>query len=171
MVMAVAALVGLFASAYLFYVYVTGGPIACAIVSGCDVIRSSKWSTSFGLPRPFFGLLFYGVMFQLLVVRSALSIRRKELYLATLVLSVIGFIESIFLFLVQWLDVKAFCVWCLVSGAAATVIFLAALADRQTHIPEGPVSGKELRHYFWLLLGYVPLAVLLFWWLLRVAHE
>jgi hypothetical protein len=57
---AISALVGLFASAYLFYTYVTGAPIACGIVSGCEAVRASKWATTvFNLPRPVLGLVFY----------------------------------------------------------------------------------------------------------------
>lgn len=170
LIMAIAALVGLFAAAYLFYVYVTGGPIACAIVSGCDVVRSSKWATSFGLPRPFFGLVFYGVLFQLLVVRSVLKAYHRQLYLGTLLLAIIGFIESGVLFIIQWFDLKVFCFWCLLSGLSATVIFLAALFDRETHVPESEGSGQELRVYFWLIVGFLPIAVLLFLRLLPVGH-
>ena len=47
------ALVGLFVSTYLLVVYVTGGPIVCGAVHGCDVVRASTWAkTVFDLPRP-----------------------------------------------------------------------------------------------------------------------
>lgn len=163
--MALAALVGIFASGYLFYEYVTGGEIACAIVSGCDIVRASSWATSFGLPRPFFGLLFYAVLFQVLVIRATLTQYAKTLYAFTIGLAVIGFIESAVLFVVQWLDLKAFCFWCLLSGLSATVIFAAALGDRPERELASDSRRAELRQYLWLLLGYVPLAALFFSWL------
>ena len=64
------ALIGLFCSGYLLYTYVTGVPIACAIVHGCDVVRSSRWATSFGLPRPLFGVVFYVFILASLVIRA-----------------------------------------------------------------------------------------------------
>lgn len=164
-VMALAALVGVFTSGYLFYEYVTGGEIACAIVSGCDIVRASSWATSFGLPRPFFGLVFYAVLFQALVIRAALTQYAKTLYAFTLGLAVIGFIESGVLFIVQWLDLKAFCFWCLISGISATVIFIASLWDRPDRERVSEYRRKELRQYLWMLLAYVPLAALFFSWL------
>jgi uncharacterized membrane protein len=164
-VMAVAALLGFFFSGYLFYVYVTGAPIVCAIVSGCDIIRASEWANSFGIPRPFFGLLFYGALFQILVLRAALTKWAKPLHVITIALTVIGFIESGVLFVVQWLDLRAFCFWCLLSGIAATIIFIASLRDRPMRESTDETRASELRHYLWLLLGYVPLAILFFSWL------
>ena len=66
--MVVALFVGLFASAYLLYTYVTGGPIACALVSGCEIVRASKWAYTWGIPRPLLGILFYAGLFALLVL-------------------------------------------------------------------------------------------------------
>lgn len=164
-VMAVAALIGFFTSGYLFYEYVTGGSIACAIVSGCDIVRASAWATSFGIPRPFFGLLFYGLLFQLLVIRAALVRWPKPLHAFTIGLAVIGFIESAVLFVVQWLDLKAFCFWCLLSGISATVVFLAAIWDRPYREQADENRTRELRRYLYLLAGYVPIAIAFFSWL------
>lgn len=163
--MAIAALIGVFASGYLFYEYVTGGEIACAIVSGCDIVRSSSWATSFGLPRPFFGLVFYAVLFQTLVIRAALTQYAKTLHAFTVGLAVIGFIESAVLFVVQWLDLKAFCFWCLLSGLSATIVFISMFWDRPEREEASEGRRQELRRYLWLLLGYVPLTMLLFSWL------
>ncbi|MBP7133616.1 vitamin K epoxide reductase family protein [Patescibacteria group bacterium] len=168
LLMVVAALIGFFASGYLFYEYVTGGRIACAIVSGCDVVRSSSWATSFGIPRPFFGLVFYGAVFYLLILRTILTKWARELYLATIAFAVIGFIESALLFVVQWLDLKAFCFWCLLSGLAATVVFFAMLVDRPIPAEEG-VRARELKRIFWVLALYAPIAVASFIWLTQLS--
>ncbi len=155
--MAIASLVGLFASAYLFYTYVTGAPIACGIVSGCDVVRSSSWATTMGVPRPLLGMLFYTALFGLLVARVATSWRPRLLYRLTMVAAVVGFIESGFLFLIQWLDLKAFCFWCLLSAAAATVIAGAAWFDHLEETRHVAVA-RELRAYFVALLVFLPIA-------------
>ncbi len=167
LIMVLAALIGFFTSGYLFYEYVTGGRIACALVSGCDVVRSSAWAKSFGIPRPFFGLLFYGVLFYLLILRTVLAKWARELYFATVAFAVIGFIESAVLFVVQWLDLKAFCFWCLLSGIAASVIFLAMFFDRPLS-SESEARGRELKRFFWVLAVYAPLAIASFVWLTRL---
>ena len=157
LVMAVACLIGLFASAYLFYTYVTGGPITCALVSGCEQVRASKWAYTFGIPRPFLGLVFYAGLFGLFVVRVTTTWQPRRLYQLTMLFAAVGFIESAFLFLVQWLDIKAFCLWCLVSALTAVVIAVVAPFDRleETRVLS---ATRELKRYFWMLLIFLPLA-------------
>ncbi len=164
LIMAVACLIGLFASAYLFYTYVTGAPIRCGLVSGCEAVRASKWAYTFGIPRPFLGLIFYVAVFGLLVARAATSWKPRLLYRLTMLAAVIGFIESAFLFLVQWLDIKAFCLWCLISAVSATVIALVAPFDQSEEISVGS-TNQELKRYFIALLVFLPLAFFGFVWL------
>ena len=118
--MAIAGLIGVFVSAYLFYTYVSGVPIACGSGTGCEFVRLSKWAWTLGLPRPLFGLAFYAGVFGLLVARVATAWQGRWLYRLTMLIALIGFVESAFLFLVQWLDIRAFCIWCLASAICAT---------------------------------------------------
>ena len=113
--------IGWFAAAYLLYVYVTGGPIECGASHECDVVRASKWAYVGPIPQPLFGVVFYTSMIALLIVRSITSSYERLLFRLIRIGSIIGFLESIALFLIQWLDVQAFCAWCLVSGASATI--------------------------------------------------
>lgn len=147
-VMLVVALIGLFASMYLFITYVSGKPIACGVLEGCEIVRSSKWAYTFGLPRPFFGVLYYlGVVF-LLAFRSYLPHWRPLHWRsALLAFSTAGLVESGFLTLVQWLDIRAFCTWCLTSAVAATAVFILALFDGREPTAKGAII-KELQFIF-----------------------
>lgn len=144
-----ASLVGLFASTYLLITYVSGAPIVCGVAHGCDVVRASKWAYSLGLPRPLFGVAFYTAIIALLAFRITHPHRfSRRLYHLTMAAAFIGFVESAFLTLVQWLDINAFCIWCLTSAAAATVIFIAAFFDR-SYALEHAESLRELKLLFW----------------------
>lgn len=169
--MAIASLIGLFASGYLFYTYVTGAPIACGIVSGCDLIRASKWAYSNGIPRPFLGLVFYAGVFGLLVARAATTWRPRMLYQLAMLAAALGFVESGFLFLVQWLDVKAFCLWCLTSALAATAIAVLAFFDRPHEEPRAISATRELRWHFIALLIFLPISFFGFIYLTRIAKH
>ncbi len=139
---------GLFASAYLLYVYVTGGPIACGPAHGCDVVRASRWAYVGPIPQPLLGVLFYSGMLGILIARSVLDGSTNAsswLWRLTRVGAVVGFIESVALFLIQWLEIGAFCTWCLVSGVAATMVFLLAWADRGSQGGEAQLA--DLRGY------------------------
>lgn len=155
--MVVALFVGLFASAYLLYTYVTGGPITCALVTGCEIVRASKWAYTFGIPRPLLGILFYAGLFALLVLRTTWSWKPRVLYWLTMLAAAAGVIESTFLFFVQWLDIRAFCFWCLLSAVAALIIAVVAPFDRVEETREVS-AARELKTYFILLLIYVPIA-------------
>lgn len=162
--MATAALVGLFASAYLLYAYVTGAPIICGSVSGCELVRASRWAYTFGIPRPLLGVIFYAAVFALLIIRSAVAWRLRFMGRLTKVFASLGFIESAFLFFVQWLDIRAFCLWCLASAVAATIIFLLCWFD-SAHYERAATADLELREYFICLLAFLPISFFGLLWL------
>lgn len=166
LVMALASLVGLFASGYLLYTYVTGAPITCGLVSGCEVVRASKWAYTWGIPRPLLGLIFYVGVFGLLVARVVTSRFARRFYHLTMLAAAVGFFESAFLFLVQWLDLKAFCLWCLTSAVAATVVALCAPFDR-VETERRISTNRELKYYFLMLLAFVPVSFIGFAMLVR----
>jgi uncharacterized membrane protein len=166
LLMAIASLVGLFASAYLFYTYISGVPIACGSGEGCEIVRLSKWAWTFGIPRPLLGLVFYVGLFGILVARVATDWQSRWLYRLTMLAAAVGFIESAFLFVIQWLDIRAFCIWCLASALAATVIAFVAWFDRLED-PRHVSAERELKAYFIALLVFVPIAFVTFAYLIQ----
>ncbi len=162
--MAIASLTGLFASTYLLYAYVTGAPIVCGNIAGCELVRASRWAYTFGIPRPFLGVLFYVGLFVILIFRAAVAWRLRFMGRLTKVFAALGFIESAFLFFVQWLDVRAFCIWCLTSAAAATVIFMLCWFDR-THHERAETADRELREYLVMLFAFLPISFFGLLWL------
>jgi uncharacterized membrane protein len=162
---ALAILLGLFASGYLLFVYVTHGPIVCGVNGGCEIVRASKWARVGPIPTPFFGVVFYFGMLALLVARLAAQKGERPLYWLMRVGAVVGFLESVSLFCIQWLVVKAFCVWCLISGASATVIFLLSWFDQP--LLSDQQKQEELKTIFAAMLVWMGASILGFWWLTR----
>ncbi|MDQ5919927.1 MAG: hypothetical protein QG668_655 [Patescibacteria group bacterium] len=148
--MAAFAALGWFAAAYLLYTYLTGGPIACGPTSGCDVVRASRYAYVGPIPQPLLGLVFYTMMLGLLIYRSVAQVWHQRLFWATRALVIVAFLESIALFLLQWLDIRAFCFWCLLSGAASTGMFVAGWFDRAERTGEG--QSRDLRGYAAVML-------------------
>ncbi len=170
MVMAVAALVGAFASAYLLDVYLTGGPIVCGLdgPSGCDAVRASDWAYVLGvIPRPLLGLAFFAFLFTLLSIRAATPKHADRLRQLVKVLAAIGAIESVYLILVQAIAIKAYCIWCLSVSSASFVIAGMAIYDRKED-PRSTSAFRELRWYLLIFIAYAPLAAFLFLFLTRL---
>jgi len=160
------AFVGLFASIYLLITYISGKPIACGIVSGCEIVRASKWAYTFGIPRPLLGVLFYLLVVFLLVVR-VFSPKHKPLFWTTVTIMAAagGFIESAFLTLVQLLDIKALCIWCLTSAAAATILFALSFFEGDQDL-EKTAAIRELKIIFYSFLTAIFVGGFLMWALL-----
>ncbi len=121
---------GLFASAYLLVVYVTGGPIVCGAEGGCEVVRASAWAYLGPIPRPLLGLAFYVAMLCLLLLRALTPWQERRLRWLMFFLAIVGFVESVHLFSIQLLVIKAFCLWCLASGVATVGVLAASVFDR-----------------------------------------
>jgi uncharacterized membrane protein len=153
-------LVGLFASVYLLIVYTSGAPIVCGEGHGCDVVRASEWAYVFGvIPRPLLGVLFYVGVLGLLIVRAGMPQWLPVwLYRLTVLAAVVGLVESAHLFWIQYAYIEAFCNWCLVSGAATLVLFLAVWADGKAPLTPAQ-SLNELRWQFIVLAAALAAGV------------
>ncbi len=138
------ALLGLFASTYLLITYVSGTPIVCGLVSGCEAVRASSWSYTFGIPRPALGVAFYLAIIGLLIYRVYAPHHLRRWSNVSWLLTFVGFIESGFLTLVQWIDIKAFCIWCLVSAVASTVLFVLSFFDAEDRL-DTRMAFRELK--------------------------
>lgn len=161
-----AAFLGLFASTYLLIVYITGGPIACGIVSGCDVVRASRWAYSYGIPRPFFGAVFYLGIIGLLVGRLySVEYRPKFWTTLTILATGIGFVESIWLTLIQANEIKAYCTWCLVSAVMATVLFMLSFFEGEEELDRRTSLG-EMKITFYTFVVAILFGGLALWMLL-----
>lgn len=162
-----AALVGLFASVYLLIAYTANTPIVCGSGQGCDIVRASEWAYVWGvIPRPLLGALFYGFMLLLVIARTLMSEKWPLwAYRLTFAAATIGVVESVWLVWIQYAYIEAFCNWCLVSAAAATVIFAAVFGDRPTALTRAQ-SLQELRWQFISMIVAFIAGVVGLWWLL-----
>ncbi len=155
--------IGLFASAYLLFEYVTGGPIVCGQAGGCEIVRASSAAYIGPIPRPLLGVIFYGGMLALLITRSLTSWQAVWLRRLTFIGATIGLLESGELFVVQWLVIKSFCTWCLASGASTVAIFAFALFDRAVLTSEERL--QDLKGYTFALFLLMGIGIPSFWFL------
>lgn len=146
------ALVGLFAASYLLYTYLTGTELRCVALTGCEIVRFSKWASWFGIPTPAFGVAFYLAVVALSGYRAYAPHQNAKWARRLIVLmACAGFAESVFLTLIQRFALNAFCFWCLVSAAAATGIFIFVWMDKGIEFGK-EISAKELKVIFASLL-------------------
>jgi uncharacterized membrane protein len=134
----VLALIGLFISTYLLYVYVLGGPILCNGGHGCETVRASAQAKCFGISTPAYGVLFYVVTAGLIWLTTFVA--KPWLRYGLLVWTAGGFAVSAYLTAIEAWVIAAWCVWCVASAILATLIFLLVWAKHRSLLPEIPAD-------------------------------
>jgi uncharacterized membrane protein len=119
------AFLGFLDSAYLTISHYKNIIPPCTI-HGCDTVLTSSFSMIGPIPLALLGALFYlGMMVLcLLILVEGMKQVLKLFYIG----AIWGFVFSVFLFLLQWLVIKSFCQYCLLSEViAAGILILAGL--------------------------------------------
>jgi len=115
-------LFGVFDTTYLTAQHFSGGPVACGLVEGCELVLSSKYAEIAGISLSAVGLLYYAILLILSLVFYT-SKNKRAILLATL-LSGFGFLFSLYLVYLQLVAIKAICLYCMVSASLSTGIFV-----------------------------------------------
>ena len=121
----VLAFLGFVNATYLTILHYLNSTPICSLSNHCDLVLHSYFSTILGVPIALIGALFYAFMLGLslsLLLKFG-SIRLELLFLY----SILGFIISIMLFLIQAFILNAFCQYCLLSEAISIILFLIIL--------------------------------------------
>lgn len=130
------ATVGLGTSALLLHLYLSPDAASCGPGGGCDEVRTSAWSSALGIPLPWLGLAYFGVLTAAVVVPAL----RTRWLLAALGLG--GLASGSTLLVLQGAVIGAFCPYCVVVDVCSLGAGLAlapALAVPRIRLAGGPV--------------------------------
>ena len=129
--------------------------LVCPIGHNCDTVVKSDFSTFFGIPLEWLGLLYYaGIALGYGVSLAAPDIAFDPLLFP---LSLAAFLFSAYLTFIQAFTLKQWCTWCLGSASLSTVIFV--LSSFVTDFALLQVFFQEIRplliifHLFGFALG------------------
>ncbi|HST53865.1 MAG TPA: vitamin K epoxide reductase family protein [Pyrinomonadaceae bacterium] len=133
--LALVALVGLFDASYLTVEHLTGQSVRCMVVTGCDEVLQSRYSTfgrgiiAGGIPVAALGALAYFAVFSLAIL-AAFGYGGARRLLTPLV--AVMFLATLWFFYLQAFVIHAFCAYCLLSAVVTTTLTLLVLARRLT---------------------------------------
>lgn len=134
------ALVGLGDAVYLTIHHYTAEPVPCSIISGCEMVLTSKYATLGGI-FPFFENIsfikdiplaaFGGLAYLTVLLLAIFSLKgnRKTWLLFGLQVSIMA-IFTVWLLYLQAFVIEAFCQFCLLSAIVTFSLFLIALLSR-----------------------------------------
>ena len=117
--------IGLTNSFYLVQSHVSGEPLNCSILDGCNVVAASPYSIVLGVPLASWGVLFYFGIF--VVAATMLMVRVRALSHFFVFITSIGFLASLYFTYLQIYVIKAVCMYCMLSAILATILLLIAL--------------------------------------------
>ena len=130
MAIAALALAGLFVALYLtLYKVGAFGELRCAVGS-CETVNASRWATFLGLPVAAWGMGFYVVTLVVALVGTQprfaddVNFSRALVFLATTGVAFSGWLTYLEAYVIH-----AYCMWCLISAAIVSVIFVASVSD------------------------------------------
>ena len=117
--------IGLSISILLVQQHAGGPALFCPVRAGCEAVLSSKYASMLGVPLPWLGVGFYGLMLALILGAYGASSAGSRVRLAGTVvwISVMGASASVVLMYIQFKVLHAFCPLC--TGSAVTMILLA----------------------------------------------
>lgn len=142
---------GLLLTGYLSFVALREGiPAFCAEGSDCDLIQHSRWSRVLGLPLALWGFALYALLAYNAWRLPDRLLRWRRLWL----LAFFGLCISLYLTLIGWLELQAFCAWCLLSLALLAAAFVRVTLIR-------PKSAPGIGWRPWLINSAVAAAIAL----------
>ena len=135
--------IGIILSGYLSYFAWQEKLVAgCTVGSACDVVLNSRWSTLFGMPTSFWGLLTYALL-AAIAWNKAADLPWKAAWL----LSLFGLFYSLYLTAVSFIALDSACPYCLTSLGLMTLIFITVSFQRPANLPGfawGPWLAKSV---------------------------
>jgi len=118
---------GMVDTLYLAFTRGAGLPV-CHVTEGCGDVLTSAYSEVGGIPLPWFGFVFYAVVFAAAVFEVTGGIAALR-YLRWPTLAAVA--VSLILTGIQGFVLEAWCEYCLTSGALSTLIFLTVWTARR----------------------------------------
>ena len=118
----VIALLGFTDAAYLTILHYLEQIPPCSIVDGCEEVTTSEFSALFGVPISLFGALYY--LFFIGAILFYFDTKNLHTLFFISLVSITGFLVSLFLLYLQLFVLNALCLYCLFSLFTSTLLFL-----------------------------------------------
>ncbi|MBP7741261.1 MAG: vitamin K epoxide reductase family protein [Candidatus Pacebacteria bacterium] len=102
-----------------------------AVLDGCNIVAKSEYSHFLGLPLAMYGVGFFVVIFILAALLMVYP--HRLLHRSLFWLSAIGSAMSVVFLLVQFVLIKALCIYCIASAVITFLVFLVARDLQKQH--------------------------------------
>ena len=118
------AIIGLLVSIYMTIYKLTDNEAMCIGSGGCSVVNSSRYSEVNGIPVAVLGIFGYAAILALLFLEQRPGFFQENGTMMLFVVTLTGFLFTLYLIYVEVALIKAYCPFCLTSQAVMTLIFI-----------------------------------------------
>jgi uncharacterized membrane protein len=138
-------ILGIVDASFVTYEKLSGNIPPCLPGFRCATVLESPWTSVGPIPLPAFGLVFYSMLMALAVSlvleKTSLTVAGKTIPVARAVqwLGLFGLAFAAYLMLIMGVVLHAWCVYCLLSAANCTVLFVLSRFITSS----APVGAKE----------------------------
>ena len=121
----VVALLGFIDATYLTIEHYQNVIPPCSVTGGCEVVLTSMYSTIFGIPVSLLGSIYY----LLIMIGAFIYLESKipTLFKWSLLLSIPGFLFSLWFVYIQIFELHSYCIYCLGSFLTTTILFVSTM--------------------------------------------
>ena len=99
-------------------------PLVCPMNGHCDAVVQSPYSRFLGIPLEYLGMLYYAIsVVGYLILGLSEAMPDATLVFSVYIMSLVGFLFSLYLTFIQAFHLRTWCTWCLESAATSVVIF------------------------------------------------
>jgi uncharacterized membrane protein len=137
----IVALLGFADATYLTVEHYKGSIPPCTVVEGCETVLTSEYSVVAGVPVSLAGAIFYFLI--LVGVFSFIESKKTSLLKWALILTVIGFLMTLWFTYLQAFVIGAFCLYCLGSALTSTVLFVTAIVIFKKYLDRGDATQQS----------------------------
>ena len=123
---------GLVDAAYLTITHYQDVSVVCLLINTCDLVLQSSYATIGSVPVSLFGVVYYlGIL-----ILSLVSFVKKDgkLFFLAALLTVFGFLASLWFLYIQLFIIHSLCFYCLFSAFDSILLFIFGLAFSLRHI-------------------------------------
>src|SRR5215216_7846484 len=121
------AVLGLLVATYMTIYKLTDNDAMCIGSGGCSVVNASRYSEVNGIPVALLGVGGYAAILALLFLERRPGFFQENGTMMLFGISLIGFLFTLYLIVVEVFFIKAYCPFCLTSQAVMTIIFILAV--------------------------------------------
>jgi len=134
------AILGLLVSIYMTIFKLTNNEAMCIGSGGCSVVNASRYSEVNGIPVALIGVGGYAAILALLFLEQRPGLFQENGTMMLFGISLVGFLFTLYLIVVEVFFIKAYCPFCLTSQAVMTIIFILSV----TRLVKQPQFQEDL---------------------------